>query len=105
VNSERVVPVHPALLDEGFLKFAVSVRNGPLFADVALDRFGSRGEIGTKVLSKWIRSLGITDKRISPCHTTASSEVIASRGKRRKADGEGEGREGGKAGRQEGRQS
>ena len=69
VNSERVVPVHPALQDEGFLKFAASVSDGPLFADVAEDRFGSRGGIGTKILSKWIRSLGIADKRISPSHS------------------------------------
>ena len=69
VNSERVVPVHSALNDEGFLKFAVSKRNGPLFDDLAPDRFGSRGGTGTKILSRWIRSLGVTDKRISPNHS------------------------------------
>ena len=69
VNSERVVPVHAALLDEGFLKFATSVQKGPLFADLAPDRFGSRGGTGTKILSRWIRSLGVTDKRISPNHS------------------------------------
>lgn len=68
VNSERVVPVHSALVDEGFLKFAASVGKGPLFADLGPDRFGSRGGTGTKVLSKWIRSLGVTDTRISPNH-------------------------------------
>lgn len=69
VNSERVVPVHPALQDDGFLKFAASVRNGPLFADVARDRFDSRGGIATKILSNWIGSLGITDERIAPNHS------------------------------------
>jgi integrase len=69
VNSERVVPVHPALEAEGFLKFVTSVRKGPLFADLAPDRFGSRGGTGTKTLSKWIRSLGVTDLRISPNHS------------------------------------
>jgi len=69
VHSERVVPVHSALDDEGFLKFAASVRKGPLFADLAPDRFGSRGGTGTKILSRWIRSLGVTDKRISPNHS------------------------------------
>jgi integrase len=69
VNSERVVPVHSALQNEGFLKFAASVRKGPLFADLAPDRFGSRGGTGTKILSRWIRSLGVTDKRISPNHS------------------------------------
>jgi integrase len=63
VNSERVVPVHSALEDEGFLKFAASMKKGPLFADLAPDRFGSRGGTGTKILSRWIRSLGVTDMR------------------------------------------
>ena len=31
VNSERVVPVHSALKDEGFLKFVASARKGPDF--------------------------------------------------------------------------
>jgi integrase len=69
VNSERVVPVHSALEDEGFLKFATSIKKGPLFADLAPDRFGSRGGTGTKILSRWIRSLGVIDKRISPNHS------------------------------------
>ena len=69
VNSERVVPVHSALRDEGFLKFAASIKKGPLFADLVPDRFGSRGGTGTKMLSRWIRSLGVTDKRISPNHS------------------------------------
>jgi hypothetical protein len=69
VNSERVVPVHSALIDEGFLKFVTSARRGPLFPDLAPDRFGSRGGTGTKILSRWIRSLGVVDKRISPNHS------------------------------------
>jgi integrase len=69
VNSERVVPMHSALRDEGFLTFVASVRKGALFPDLAPDRFGSRGGTGTKILSRWIRSLGITDSRISPNHS------------------------------------
>lgn len=69
VNSERVVPVHPALESEGFLKFAESIKSGPLFMDLMPDRFDSRGGTGAKVLSRWIRSLGLTDKRISPNHS------------------------------------
>ena len=46
-----------------------SVRKGPLFAEIKPDRFGSRGGTGAKILSKWIRSLGVTDKRISPNHS------------------------------------
>jgi integrase len=69
INSERVVPIHSALSEEGFLKFAASIKKGPLFVDLAPDRFGSRGGTGTKILSRWIRSLGVTDKRISPNHS------------------------------------
>lgn len=69
VNSERVVPVHSALTEEGFLKFAKTNKKGPLFVDLAPDRFGSRGGTGTKILSRWIRSLVLTDKRISPNHS------------------------------------
>lgn len=69
VNSERVVPVHSALKTEGFLKFVASARKGPLFAELSPDRFGSRGGTGTKILSRWIRSLGVTDTRISPNHS------------------------------------
>jgi integrase len=69
VNSERVVPIHSALIDEGFLTFAARGGKGPLFPDLAPDRFGSRGGTGTKILSRWIRSLGVVDKRISPNHS------------------------------------
>ena len=68
-NSERIVPIHSALEAEGFLKFAGQKAAGPLFNDLRPDRFGSRGGTGTKVISRWIRSLGITDKRISPNHS------------------------------------
>jgi hypothetical protein len=46
-----------------------SARKGPLFLDLAPDRFGSRGGTGTKILSRWIGSLGVVDKRISPNHS------------------------------------
>ena len=43
VNSERTVPVHPALIERGFLQFAKAVGSGPLFADLPPNQFGSRG--------------------------------------------------------------
>jgi hypothetical protein len=52
VNSERVVPVHSALEDEGFLKFWHPFARGRLFAELLPDRFGSRGGTGTKILSR-----------------------------------------------------
>jgi integrase len=68
VSSERVVPLHSALLDEGFIKFA-SAKSEVLFPSLTPDKFGSRGGNATKILSRWIRSLGLEDKRISPNHS------------------------------------
>src|SRR5258705_9315046 len=39
-GSERIIPVHPALIENGFLKFATTVKSGPLFADLTPDKFG-----------------------------------------------------------------
>ncbi len=69
VNSERVVPLHPALLQQGIVEFAANVQSGPLFADLKPDRFAKRGGNGTKVLGRWVRSLGLTDQRLSPVHS------------------------------------
>lgn len=67
-NSERTIPVHPTLIAGGFLKFAGKAKPGPLFPDLPPDRFGSRGGNGSKVLGRWIRSLGLTDPRMQPNH-------------------------------------
>ncbi len=69
INSERVIPIHPALIDRGFITFAERIASGPLFAELTPDRFGKRGGNGTKVLGRWVRSLGLTDTRLSPVHS------------------------------------
>lgn len=68
-NSERAVPLHPALIERGFLGFVATVRDGPLFAKLPPDKFGKRGGNGTKVLSRWVRELGLTDERLAPNHS------------------------------------
>jgi integrase len=68
-NSERVIPIHPALIEEGFLCFVEARNAGPLFSELSPDRFGSRGGSGTKLIGRWVRGLGITDERISPSHS------------------------------------
>lgn len=68
VYSERVTPIHSVLIERGFLKFVESRKQGPLFDNVSLDRFGNRGGNTSKRLSPWIRAMGITDKTISPNH-------------------------------------
>ena len=69
VSSERAVPLHPALTEQGFLKFVNKVGSGPLFAELTPDRFGSRGGNGAKIIARWVRSLGLKDHRISPNHS------------------------------------
>jgi integrase len=68
-NAERTIPLHPVLIDEGFLAFAESVRSGPLFSRLRPDKFGRRGGTGTKQLGRWVRSLGIDDERVQPNHS------------------------------------
>jgi integrase len=68
-SSERAVPLHPALIECGFLEFVAGLKSGPLFARLSPDKFGSRGGNGTKMLGRWVRSLGLKDERISPSHS------------------------------------
>lgn len=68
-SSERTIPLHPALIDRGFLKFVASVKSGPLFPHLPPDKFGKRGGNGTKVIGRFVRALGITDPRLSPSHS------------------------------------
>ncbi len=104
-NSERAIPIHSALIDEGFIDFVKKTLPGPLFPQLMPTRFGSRGGNGTKVIGRWVRGLGIKDGRISPNHSwrhrfktlarrhgLASDMVDAIVGHRRRtvADGYGE---------------
>lgn len=68
-NSERAVPLHPAITDAGFLKFVNAALPGPLFPTLRADRFENRGGSGTKVIGRWVRSLGLKDERLSPSHS------------------------------------
>lgn len=56
--SRRTVPVHPALVAEGFLAFVKAAGSGPLFIDDA-----------AKQVARWVRSgAGVTRKDLSPNH-------------------------------------
>jgi len=68
-SSERAVPLHLAVLDSGFLAFALGIPSGPLFPKLKPDVFGKRGGNGTKVLGRWVRGLGLTDERLAPNHS------------------------------------
>jgi integrase len=68
-GSERIIPIHPALIENGFLKFATKTKSGPLFAALSPDKFGKRGGNGTKVIGRFVRQLGLKDPRLSPSHS------------------------------------
>jgi integrase len=70
VQSERKVPIHPALAAEGFLDYVKSLPAGsPLFPDFPLDQFGMRTGTATKTHGRWVRrTVGITDKTKDPAH-------------------------------------
>lgn len=69
VSSERIIPLHSAVIEAGFLDFVKTIKSGPLFSKLPPNRFGSRGGNGTKVIGRWVRSLGLTDPRLSPNHS------------------------------------
>jgi len=72
VTSERVVPLHPVLVTEGFLEYVSSLqKDGPLFPNLTPDRFGRRSGNGTKRIGRWVRGekVGITDPRKAPNHS------------------------------------
>jgi integrase len=68
-GSERIIPVHPALIEAGFLTFAAKIKPGPLFMALSPDKFGKRGGNGTKVIGRFVRQLGLVDPRLSPSHS------------------------------------
>lgn len=71
--SERDVPLHPDLIERGFLDFAKSRGDGPLFyaGRQAMRRNPSARHASVGVsnrLSAWIRGLGFNDPRKAPSH-------------------------------------
>jgi integrase len=68
-GSERAVPLHPAVIEAGFLQFVAKSAAGPLFPTLPPDVFGKRGGNGTKIIGRWVRGLGLTDARLSPSHS------------------------------------
>jgi integrase len=63
-KEARKVPLHPHLIQQGFLTFVASRPDGPLFYDGQRQRKGilnhSRADKVTHYLREWVRSLGIT---------------------------------------------
>lgn len=69
-GEERLVPIHPHLVEMGFLDFVRSRPDGPLFFTLkASDDPKTRAEhVGQKVW-RWVRDVvGIKDERVQPNH-------------------------------------
>jgi integrase len=75
-NRARVVPLHEHVLAQGFLEFAQSHSDGPLFhtgktkvkRDNPVSVSKSQAAQVRQRLAAWIRSLGVTDRELSPNH-------------------------------------
>ncbi len=69
-GSERVVPLHPVLIDAGFLSFVHEKKNGPLFYGHVTgqgERHASKGTVNH--LAGWIRKQpGFDNPRKAPSH-------------------------------------
>lgn len=70
VHSERKVPLHPALIAEGFLAYVQALPRGSvLFPDLRPDKFGTLKGTATKKHGRWVRKVvGITDTTKDPAH-------------------------------------
>lgn len=68
--SERTVPIHPQLIEDGFLEFVASKGDGPLFYGKSsgdpTKKHASKGV--SNHLGMWIRANGFTDPRKAPSH-------------------------------------
>lgn len=63
-ESARRVPLHPALVAEGFLHYVAGLpKDGRLFPDLALGPFDTWSAAYSKRAGHWVRKLGITDRR------------------------------------------
>jgi integrase len=70
-GQKRNIPIHDALIAEGFLAFAKSVSgSASLFPDKRADVHGNRGGRSWQVTGRWVRdTVGITDARKAPDHS------------------------------------
>ena len=72
-NIARVVPLHPHLIEQGFVAVAAAAEAAPIFYDPSLARKpGAANRHAKKVgerLAQWVRDdVGITDPNIQPNH-------------------------------------
>ncbi len=74
-GEPRVVPLHAHLIEQGFLEFVAQRGTGPLFykpdkqrSSEPTGRKKPRSVQARQRVGSWVRSLGVTDKGLSPNH-------------------------------------
>lgn len=76
-GSARKIPLHSALIREGFIEYVKSLPpNGPLFPDLTPDLHGRRAGSATKRIGRWLRQvqertgvLLVEEPRFAPNHS------------------------------------
>jgi integrase len=76
IGKPRTVPIHPHVIEQGFLEFVRSRGKGTLFYNPAADVLRSdplnprrpRSVSVRQRLAAWVRKLGITDAELKPNH-------------------------------------
>jgi integrase len=71
--SIRIFPLHPQIIEEGFIDYWRSLPPGPLFPAFSLGQDNRRGDAASRNISEWVRSLGIKNPsrklRYKPNHS------------------------------------
>lgn len=71
--AQRMIPLHPAVIAEGFLDYVAGLPsdpNGPLFPSITPDKHGARTGPATHKSGRWVRQVvGIKDPAKGPNHS------------------------------------
>jgi integrase len=72
-TMQRMLPLHPAVIAEGFLEYVADLPvdpMAPLFPSIRPDPRGGRAQPATTQMGRWIRGVvGITDPKKGPSHS------------------------------------
>lgn len=72
-TAQRMIPLHPAVIAEGFLEYVAALPpdpSGPLFPDLRAAPKGGRAGAASTDLGRWVRgTVGINDRRKAPAHS------------------------------------
>lgn len=79
----RRVPLHPHIIEQGFIEFVRAAGKGPLFYDLKRARGGKADKpqantVGHK-LAEWVREIGVDDPQVAPNHGWRHRFVTACR--------------------------